>query len=243
MSDDLIVTVQDHGPKVVRYSRRAENPSTPERPRVTDAETYRRLFVPAPAHALRGEASVSYLYYPVAPESIRRELPDTKLICLLRNPVDRAFSAYNFLRTRDFEPLDSFEAALAAEPDRRQLDPVGRDMRFGSDTDLVQTGLRLGYGKGVFPSLTLTHLIPPRRCERDFLARALEAHGFSATLHGWIDTGEVAKPRTDLRFHLGELWRRLRRNPDQRLIARMHRRGQWRAYHTLRGTKPPRTKP
>ena len=134
-------------------------------------------------------------------------------------------------------------ALLAAEPDRRQLDPVGRDMRFGGDTDLVQTGLRLGYGKGVFPSLTLTHLIPPRRCERDFLARALEAHGFSAALHGWIDTGKVAKPRADIRFYFGEAWRWLRRNPDQRLIARMHRRGQWRAYRTLRGTEPRRSGP
>jgi len=136
------------------------------------------------------------------------------------------------------EVANAHLARLANEPDRRQLDPTGGEMRFGGDTDLVYTGLNLGYGKGVFPSLNTTHLIPARRCDRAFLARALEAHGYSAALHGWIDTGEVAPPRTDLRFYLGEAWRWLRRNPDQRLIARLQRRGQWRAYRTLRGTKP-----
>jgi len=131
-------------------------------------------------------------------------------------------------------------ALLAAEPDRRQLDPIGREMRFGGDTDLVQTGLRQGYGKGLFPSLSLTHLIPARRCDPAFIARALEANGFSAALHGWVDTGEVPPPRTDLRFYLGETLRWFRRNADQRLIARMNRRGHWRAYRTLRGTKPRR---
>jgi hypothetical protein len=131
-------------------------------------------------------------------------------------------------------------ARLAAEPDRRQLDPTGREMRFGGDTDLVYTGLALGYGKGVFPTLNTTHLIPARRCDPAFTARALEAHGYSAALHGWIDTGQIPPPRTDLRFYLGEVWRWLRRSPDERLIARLNRRGHWRAWRTLRGTAPRR---
>jgi glycosyltransferase involved in cell wall biosynthesis len=134
-------------------------------------------------------------------------------------------------------------ARLAAEPDRRQLDPAGREMRFGGDTDMVYTGLHLGYGKGVFPSLNLTHLIPARRCDPAFLARALEAHGYSAALHGWLDTGQVDPPRNDLRFYAGEAWRWFRRDRWQRLIVRMKRRGHWRAYQTLRGTTPRRAGP
>ena len=130
---------------------------------------------------------------------------------------------------------------LSEEPDRRQLDPFGREMRFGGDTDMVYTGLGLGLGKGVFPSLNLTHLIPARRCEPAFLARAMEAHGFSAALHGWVDTGRVKPPRTDLPFYFGEAWRWFRRDRWQRVNARMNRRGAWRAYKTLNGKSPRRS--
>jgi hypothetical protein len=84
---------------------------------VTDPEAYENIF---DASTVRGEASVSYLYYPDVAERVRSELPDTRIICQLRNPVDRAYSAYTFMRTRDFEPLDSFAAALEAEEARRE---------------------------------------------------------------------------------------------------------------------------
>jgi glycosyltransferase involved in cell wall biosynthesis len=131
-------------------------------------------------------------------------------------------------------------ATLEREPDRRQLDPVGRSMRFGGDTDMVYTGLKLGFGKGVFPTLTVTHLIPPRRCDLGFAARAIEAGGYSAVLHGWVETGVAAAPRTDWRYYLGEILRWPRRSRWQRLILRERRRGQWRAYHELKDQQPRR---
>lgn len=85
---------------------------------VTSLPQYRRLFRRAnDAHAV-GEASVSYLYYERAIEGIRRHVPNARLICMLRDPADRAFSAYAYMRSRLFEPVDTFEAALAAEPSR-----------------------------------------------------------------------------------------------------------------------------
>ena len=47
---------------------------------------------------LTGEASVSYLPYSGVPERMARLLPDAKLIVMLRDPVDRAYSAYNFYK-------------------------------------------------------------------------------------------------------------------------------------------------
>ena len=44
---------------------------------------------------LTGEASPYYLFHPHAARRIARLLPDVKLIALLRNPVDRAFSHYH----------------------------------------------------------------------------------------------------------------------------------------------------
>jgi hypothetical protein len=44
------------------------------------------------------EATPDYLYFPAAPQRIRAYAPDIKLIALLRDPVERAFSAWNMFR-------------------------------------------------------------------------------------------------------------------------------------------------
>jgi hypothetical protein len=64
---------------------------------------------------LSGESTPYYLFHPLAPERAAEVLPDCKLIVLLRNPVDRAFSQHNHERALGFEDLD-FEPAMAAEP-------------------------------------------------------------------------------------------------------------------------------
>jgi glycosyltransferase involved in cell wall biosynthesis len=130
---------------------------------------------------------------------------------------------------------------LEEEPDRAGLDPVGREMRFGGDTDLVYTGLRMGFGKGVFPELSLTHLIPPRRCDPAFLERAFEAHGYSSVYHGWLDTGVAQGPRNDWKFYITESLRWFSYSPWERLRRKAWRRGMWRAVRELRGKKPRKT--
>ena len=64
-----------------------------------------------------GEASPSYLFYPHAPKRAHALVPRAKLIAILRNPVDRAWSQYRQRVRMGVEPL-SFEDALAAEPER-----------------------------------------------------------------------------------------------------------------------------
>lgn len=64
-----------------------------------------------------GESSPYYLFHPHAPSRIRRLLPNVKLIAMLRNPVDRAWSHYHHVPLRAFEPL-GFEEAIEAEPER-----------------------------------------------------------------------------------------------------------------------------
>lgn len=136
------------------------------------------------------------------------------------------------------EVADRYRQRLQSEPDRGRLDPVGREMRFGGDTDLVSAAMLLGMGKGVFPQLSLTHLIPTRRCDIQFLTRCLEAHGYSATLHGWLDTGNPPAPRSDVRFWVNEFLHWPLRNKWQRLRQSAFRRGAWRAHRELMGTTP-----
>ena len=66
---------------------------------------------------LVGEASPSYVFHPLAPERVRRLLPDARLIVLVRNPVDRAYSHYQHEVALRRESL-SFEQAIETEGER-----------------------------------------------------------------------------------------------------------------------------
>lgn len=66
---------------------------------------------------LTGEASPYYMFHPAVPARIAEHLPDARLVVLLRDPVERAYSAYTHERARGFESLP-FVDALAAEPGR-----------------------------------------------------------------------------------------------------------------------------
>jgi hypothetical protein len=82
---------------------------------------YRSQF-PAPTwrdglKVVTGEATPYYLFHPYSPGRASTTVPDAKLIALLRNPVDRAYSAYR-QRVRNRQESLSFEEALEAEEER-----------------------------------------------------------------------------------------------------------------------------
>ena len=85
---------------------------------VSDPAEYRALFDGTSGERAIGEASASYLYSPRAPGLIKSSVPDARIIIILRNPADRAYS--NFLHCVQVgrEPLGSFAAALRAEESR-----------------------------------------------------------------------------------------------------------------------------
>lgn len=68
-------------------------------------------------HKAIGEASPFYMYLEEVPERIHETLPDVKLIFILRNPVDRAYSHYWHEVKLGYEWL-SFEEAIKKEKDR-----------------------------------------------------------------------------------------------------------------------------
>jgi Sulfotransferase domain len=85
---------------------------------------------------ITGEATPSYLFNPMAPQRIAQVLPNIKLIVLLRNPIDRAFSHYQMSRRNGKEML-SFEDAIAQEHlrvsavlERMQHDPQYFDSAY-----------------------------------------------------------------------------------------------------------------
>jgi len=66
---------------------------------------------------ITGESTPYYQFHPLVPERVFKTLPKVKLIVLLRNPVDRAYSHYNHAKRVGNETL-SFEDAIQAEGKR-----------------------------------------------------------------------------------------------------------------------------
>lgn len=85
---------------------------------VTSLAAFSALYADAPADAARGDVSPAYLYVREAPASIARHIQDAKVVCILRHPVERAWSAFMHAMREGREPLGDFEAALEAEPGR-----------------------------------------------------------------------------------------------------------------------------
>lgn len=92
-------------------------------------EWYQNQFSPRPTPShLIGDKSPYYLFHPYVPERVHRLYPNVKIIVLLRNPIDRAYSQYWMNRRAHVEPL-SFEDAIEAEPQRisGELDKLKSD--------------------------------------------------------------------------------------------------------------------
>lgn len=81
-------------------------------------EEYLRLFDDAPAGTLRGESTPFYLYLPDARRRIAEDAPDARLIVVLRDPVDRAYSNWMHLWMDGLEPIASVTEAARAEEQR-----------------------------------------------------------------------------------------------------------------------------
>lgn len=76
--------------------------------RITDIETYSRLFDGVREEKAIGEACPTYFRSPRAPERMKRYVSGAKFIVVLRNPVDRAFSAYTSRARRHGWSMEGF---------------------------------------------------------------------------------------------------------------------------------------
>lgn len=79
---------------------------------------YLALFDPAPAGTVRLESTPFYLYLPDARRRIAEDLPEARLVAIIRDPVDRAYSNWMHLWVDGLEPEADFRAAWRAEDDR-----------------------------------------------------------------------------------------------------------------------------
>ncbi len=81
-------------------------------------EDYLALFDAAPPGSVRLESSPFYLYIASARRRIAEELPNAKLIVIVRDPIDRAYSNWMHLWVDGLEPRGDFLDAWRAEESR-----------------------------------------------------------------------------------------------------------------------------
>jgi hypothetical protein len=130
-----------HGPPPPMRGPAARNTSVPYA--ITDVHAYQALFDGVTNETAVGEASHSYLYRMQAAERIRNYSPNMRLIAILRNPAERAFSHHRQMVRDGREPVTDFARALAEEEARI------RD-RWWPDFHYVQIGLYHGQLKRYF---------------------------------------------------------------------------------------------
>lgn len=78
-------------------------------------KVYHNLILRMPK--ITGEATPYYILHPLCPQRIKHTLPDVKIIVLLRNPTDRAYSHYQHVVRVCRENL-TFEEAIDKENER-----------------------------------------------------------------------------------------------------------------------------
>jgi hypothetical protein len=84
---------------------------------ITNFADYTALFNPVTMEKAIGEASIYYLYLPKAPMQIQKYVPKATMFAVLRNPADRAYSAYLHV-VRQARERRSFADSLKEEPER-----------------------------------------------------------------------------------------------------------------------------
>ena len=103
-----------------------------------------------------GEATPIYIYWPGSLERIRAYNPNTKLILLFRDPIERAYSAWCHQRRKSREPL-SFSEAIR-EGRARISDPQGLGNRHFSYVERGFYAKQLRRALDLFPASNILSL-------------------------------------------------------------------------------------
>src|ERR1700730_6205390 len=112
------------------------------------------------------------------------------------------------------------EVALAyaskLERDER-LSLVGRkpgELLACEDDDIAMTACEIGFGKVVFPSLRLTHLIPANKMTEEFQCQNAHGKGYSSTVLNYLRFQKV--PTMSLLAKINRIYRLVRMQPRRR---------------------------
>jgi hypothetical protein len=130
--------------------------------------------------AITGEASPSYCAFPFVPEAAKALIPDCKFIMLLRDPVARAYSSYQFFARANVTDM-TFEQFIDRDFALLGKDPVTIETfwrHLGTDRSRVQAPITLLRGVYVEQIKHWRNTFPPEQVvlldSRDYFRRPME---------------------------------------------------------------------
>lgn len=86
---------------------------------INDKNKYLNFFAKAKDNQIAGEVCHAYLTSVESASWIKKEVPNSKIIIILRNPIDRAFSLFNWMIMEGYENVGNFQEALKLENNRK----------------------------------------------------------------------------------------------------------------------------
>lgn len=77
------------------------------------------------------------------------------------------------------EVASEYARRAETSPLVKRLDRIGNNLFSGGDVEFSRVACDMGYGKGIFPSLKLLHLMPRKRLSKEYLLASAEGHAYS----------------------------------------------------------------
>ena len=111
---------------------------------INNLQDYSNLFSNGISHKYRGESSAMYLQFPeITIKNIDRYLnEDVKIIIMLRNPIERAFSGYQHVKRYNLDEDLDFEDAFEISEQRyftnNNITPASRYIHIGMYNEFVR---------------------------------------------------------------------------------------------------------
>ena len=90
---------------------------------INNIEAYKQLFKGGENYTAIGESSTAYMTNPSVPEKVKKHVPDMKIIAILRNPIERAYSHYRMFVKEGIE-VRSFKRSIKDEMENPENVPL-----------------------------------------------------------------------------------------------------------------------
>ena len=100
--------------------------------RNTKTSFYRSHFPIKRKNLITGEATASYFPHPFVPARVHKLLPLVKLIVILRNPVERAYSSFHYKVKLGEQIAENFEDAIKTELKRIEIENTKPEFKIGN---------------------------------------------------------------------------------------------------------------
>ena len=159
---------------------------------VSHIDDYRALYSGAQGKAI-GEATPSYLWSPSAPQKIREHIPDAKLVAILRDPAERAFSHF-LMNVRTGRELST------------DFDTILENEDYGEDNPYVGTQHYIRHGF-YYRQLLRYHAVFPAEQIRVFLLSDLKQDpaGTLAQLFQYLEIDDSFAPDTSTKHNISSI--------------------------------------